>query len=223
MRRHFVLVFRIVIMMFMLIILAGSGCEEKSKKSEVERIENALLKYEERGSFSVFDLRDINQDGIPEVILGRNDGHPDGLCVAALVGSDLLPNEEIGSFGRIALHPGSQILTAVYGNHGCYYTFIFRLKQGKLYRSPIVLYEDAHTDVAHWYIDVAKGLVQGNNSYHTLFDYELSERALELTEGENSEIRETLLGESEVLVCSEMVELTRENIIRECQKWRKMR
>lgn len=219
MKRHFVLVFRIVIMMFMLIILAGSGCEERSENSEVDRIQNALLEYEERGIFSVFELRDINQDGIPEVILGRNDGHPDGLCVAALVDNGLVQNESIGSFGRIAFHSGSQVLTAVYGNHGCFNTFIFRLKRGRLCRSPIVLCEDAHTDDVHWYIDVATGLIQEDNSYDTLFNYELS-RAVELTEKENSEIRETLLGESEVLVCSEMVELTRENIIRECQKWR---
>lgn len=220
MRRHFVLVFRIVIMMFMLIILAGSGCEEKSKKSEVERIENALLKYEERGSFSVFDLRDINQDGIPEVFLGRNSGHPDGICVAALADNALVQNESIGSFGRIAFHPRAQVLTAVYGNHGCYYTFIFRLKQGNICRSPIVLYEDAGRANIHWYIDVTTGLTRDDNSYNNLFNYELSNRAVELTEQEYSEIIETLLGEREVLACEEMITMTRDNIVRECQKWR---
>ena len=178
------------IILFM--ILAVSLCTGfKRNKDPREEIFRSFIGG--TGRYNAFLWKDIDHDGREELLLGHGTSHPDGITIVGFTESgEAVVNPMIGSFGGITVCDKNVI--AKYGNHGAYYSFIFRLlKDGKLERCPVVLFENASREQVSYHIDFVDPSL--GNTYDDLFNYWLSQNSIMLSEAEYRALQKTILGE----------------------------
>lgn len=188
--------------MILFMILAVSLCTGFKRKKDQDEILRSFIGG--TGRYNAFLWKDIDYDGKEELLLGHGVSHPDGIAIVGFTESgEAVENPMLGSFGRITVC--DKKVVAKYGNHGAYYSFIFRLKDGKLERCPVVLFENASREQVSYHMDFVDPSL--GNTYGELFDYWLSDNSIMLSEAEYRALQKTILGEEkdwEEIGCDDM-------------------